>query len=66
MLSNHLEIRPMSGTTGAEIFGVDVSDPLPDTTIKRIRGALATYGVVVFRDQSLDSRTTYRRRAPLR
>ncbi len=53
MLSNHLEIRPMSGTTGAEIGGVDLSDTLSDMTIERIRGALAAYGVVVFRDQSL-------------
>jgi taurine dioxygenase len=51
--SNHLEIRPLSGTTGAEIGGVDLGGPLSDGTIEGIRGALAEYGVVVFRDQTL-------------
>jgi taurine dioxygenase len=53
MQSNHLEIRPMSGSTGAEIGGVDLSGPLSDRTVEGIRGALAQHGVVVFRDQSL-------------
>jgi taurine dioxygenase len=43
----------MSGTTGAEIGGVDLSGPLPDATIAAIRGVLAEHGVVVFRDQTL-------------
>jgi taurine dioxygenase len=51
--SNHLEIRPLSGSTGAEIGGVDLSGSLSDATIAGIRGALADYGVVVFRDQTL-------------
>ncbi len=53
MRSNHLEIRPMSGSTGVEIGGVDLSETLPDATIAGIRGALAEHGVVVFRDQTL-------------
>jgi taurine dioxygenase len=51
--SNHLEIRPMSGSTGAEIGGVDLSVGLSDATIAGIRDVLAEYGVVVFRDQIL-------------
>jgi taurine dioxygenase len=43
----------MSGTVGAEIGGVDLGATLPDTTIEEIRGVLAEYGVVVFRDQQL-------------
>jgi taurine dioxygenase len=43
----------MSGTTGAEIGGVDLGSPLSDGTIAGIRGVLAEYGVVVFRDQQL-------------
>ena len=53
MLSNHLEIRPMSGTIGAEIGGVDLEGALSDATVAGIRGALAEYGVVVFRNQTL-------------
>ncbi len=51
--SNHLEVRPMSGTTGAEIGGVDLSGPLSGATIAEIRRVLADRGVVVFRDQTL-------------
>jgi taurine dioxygenase len=43
----------MSGTTGAEIDGIDLSVPLCGATIAEIRGVLAQYGVVVFRDQTL-------------
>jgi taurine dioxygenase len=43
----------MSGSTGAEIGGVDLAGPLSDATIAGIRSVLAEYGVVVFRDQSL-------------
>ena len=53
MLSNHLVIRPMSGTIGAEIGGVDLEGALSDATVAGIRGALAEYGVVVFRNQTL-------------
>ena len=53
MLNNHLEIRPMSGSTGAEIGEVDLGGALSDATIAGIRSVLADYGVVVFRDQTL-------------
>ncbi len=51
--NNHLEVRPMSGTIGAEIGGVDLSGHLSDETIVEIRAVLAERGVVVFRDQTL-------------
>jgi taurine dioxygenase len=50
---NHLDVHPLSGTAGAEIGGVDLGQPLSDATIEGIRGVLAEYGVVVFRDQTL-------------
>ena len=53
MQSNHLEVRPMSGTAGAEIGGVDLTGSLAGATIAEIRRVLADYGVVVFRDQWL-------------
>jgi taurine dioxygenase len=53
LLSNHLEIRPLSGTVGAEIGGVDLGGTLSDAAVAGIRHALAEHGVVVFRDQTL-------------
>jgi taurine dioxygenase len=53
MLSNSLEIKPVSGAVGAEILGVDLSAPLADDTLAAIRGTLAERGVVFFREQTL-------------
>lgn len=53
MRTNHLEIRPMAGAAGAELGGIDLSGPLSDAEVDGVRGALAQYGVVVFRDQNL-------------
>jgi taurine dioxygenase len=43
----------MSGTTGAEIAGVDLGQSPSAATVESIRAALARYGVVVFREQNL-------------
>ena len=53
MRSNYLEIRPLSGSVGAEIGGVDLSAALSAEDTAFIRAALAAHGVVVFRDQVL-------------
>ena len=50
-----LDIAPLTGALGAEIFGVDLAQTLPDTTIAAIRRALGQYGVVFFRDQTFDA-----------
>ena len=49
-----LEIRPMSVFTGAEIFGVDLKEPLPDRAVEEIRAALLKWKVVFFRGQHID------------
>ena len=54
MRSNHLTVKPISGTVGAEIHGVDVSADLCDDTIADIRRVLLDHGVIFFRDQTLD------------
>lgn len=48
-----LEVRPMSGHIGAEIFGVDLTSPLHPETVGEIRAALLQWKVVFFRDQHL-------------
>jgi len=53
MLANSPEIHPTGGAVGAEILGIDLAEPLPETTIGLIRRTLADRGVVFFRDQAL-------------
>ncbi len=48
-----LEIRPLTGACGAEIFGTDISRPLSKGTVKNIRQALLDHNVIFFRDQTL-------------
>src|SRR4051794_22135451 len=49
-----LTIEPVAGHIGAQISGVDLSGPLDDDTVARIRTALLAYKVVFFRAQHLD------------
>jgi len=49
-----LEVRPLSGWTGAEIVGVDLSVPLGPKEVEDIRTALLRWKVVFFRDQAID------------
>ena len=55
MRNSRLEVRPISGAGGAEIFGVDVAQDLDDGTIGEIRDALNEHCVVFFRDQEIDA-----------
>ena len=48
-----LEVRPTSGHLGAEIHGVDLSQPLADATVAAIRAELLRWKVVFFRDQKI-------------
>ena len=54
MRNSRLEVRPISGAGGAEIFGVDVGQDLDDGTVGEIRDALNEHCVVFFRDQEID------------
>jgi taurine dioxygenase len=48
-----IDIRPVHMTTGAEIHGVDLAEPLQDSAYREIRNALNEYGVIFFRGQNL-------------
>ena len=48
-----MDIRPLTGALGAEIFGADLAAPLDDRAIVEIRAALLEHLVIVFRDQRL-------------
>jgi taurine dioxygenase len=49
----HVDVRPMSGYIGAELFGVDLSQPLAPAIVAEIRAALLKWKVVFFRDQHI-------------
>jgi alpha-ketoglutarate-dependent taurine dioxygenase len=49
-----IDVQPLSGWTGAEVRGVDLSQELSDTTVTEIRDALVRWKVVFFRNQRLD------------
>ena len=50
----NIDIRPISGALGAEIYGVDLAQPLDNTVIKAIHKAFLDHLVVFFRDQSIE------------
>lgn len=55
-----LDVRPVAGEIGAEIHGLDISQPLTEATIAGIRDALLRHRVVFFRGQALDHATQIR------
>ena len=52
--SNAIRVNPMSVHIGAEIEGVDLSQPLDAETVAEIRTALLAWKVVFFRNQLID------------
>jgi alpha-ketoglutarate-dependent taurine dioxygenase len=53
-IRSKINVRPMSVHIGAEIEGVDLSQPLSTEIVSDIRQALLKWKVVFFRDQHLD------------
>ncbi|AHE53407.1 TauD/TfdA dioxygenase family protein [Sphingomonas sanxanigenens] len=58
-----IDVRPMTKRIGAEIFGVDLSEPLGNQAFSEIHDALMKHQVVFFRDQTLthDAHKTFGR-----
>ena len=54
MRNSRIEVRPIAGTIGAEIHGVDIAKDLDDAIIGDIRKALLDHCVIFFRGQTLD------------
>jgi alpha-ketoglutarate-dependent taurine dioxygenase len=52
-ISTTIDVRPQSGHIGAEIHGVDLSQPLDPAVVAEIRQTLLQWKVVFFRDQHL-------------
>lgn len=51
----NLDLRPMTATLGAEVYGVDLSAELDDEAIAAIRQALLDHLVLVFREQDIET-----------
>jgi taurine dioxygenase len=48
-----MEVSPISGYTGAEITGVDLTRPIEPDVVAQIRAALLQWKVIFFRDQHI-------------
>jgi taurine dioxygenase len=48
-----MELKPLIGALGAEVFDIDLSVPLGDNMVSAVRQALWQHQVLVFRDQKL-------------
>lgn len=52
-MTTDITIRRISGSIGAEIGGVDLSQPLSADTVARLRKVFLDHSVIFFRDQNL-------------
>ena len=50
----HISVQPLSGALGAEIHGVDLSNPVSDEVFTEIHRAFLDHLVIFFREQQLD------------
>jgi taurine dioxygenase len=48
-----IDVRPITGNFGAEIFDVDLSKPVSEALHREINQALLNHGVIFFRDQDI-------------
>ncbi len=53
MQYRHITVEPLSSHVGAEIGGIDLARPIPESVFAEIGDAFGQYGVVFFRDQLL-------------
>ena len=61
---SHLQVRPIAGSLGAEICGLDIAGPLDPPLCAEIHRAFLRYHVLAIRDQTVDL-DAYRRFARL-
>jgi taurine dioxygenase len=53
MISDVIEVKPLTRRIGAEIFGVDLNRPLSDAQFQAVHAALIQHQVIFFREQEL-------------
>src|SRR3954465_14887345 len=52
-VENRVEIKPLDDVMGAELVGIDLSQPMSPVQRARVEGAFNRYKVLCFRDQEL-------------
>ncbi|MGD8810798.1 MAG: TauD/TfdA family dioxygenase [Gammaproteobacteria bacterium] len=53
MSHERIEVKPIAGACGAEVFGVDLSKPLDDRAFAEVKKAFLDHQVIFFRDQDI-------------
>jgi len=53
MMQSNILVKPLTGNIGAEIDGVNLSEPLSEATFDAVHNALMEHLVVFFRDQEM-------------
>ena len=51
MRNSQIDVQPIAGSMGAELYGVDLSEELDDGTFGEVHQALLDHGAIFFRDQ---------------
>jgi alpha-ketoglutarate-dependent taurine dioxygenase len=51
--STAIQVRPVAGYIGADITGIDISQPLTSQEVAELKAALHRYKVIFFRDQNI-------------
>jgi taurine dioxygenase len=59
MTDASFRVEPVAGALGAQIHGVDLSEPMSDEAFEEIRNALHEHLVIFFRDQDLTTDQHY-------
>lgn len=61
---SRLDLRPSGTAAGAEVYGLDLGQPLDDATFQEIAAAFDRHSVLAFRDQTLtpEARIAFSRR----
>ena len=49
-----IDVRPYAGACGAEIFGIDISRPVPAVAIDEVKAAYLDHMVIFLRDQKIE------------
>ena len=48
-----IEVKPITGAVGAEIYGINLNKEISKDQFKEVKKAFGQYGVIFFRDQKL-------------
>lgn len=49
----HIEVRPLAGALGAEVFGIDMAGDLDDEVVREVRQAFLDHLVIFLREQKV-------------